>query len=158
MSRVDRIATDHYVQAAVAADTVGPLIERVTKLLSYGRRMALAERYTWVNDPPSLYAGLTVVKLDTWAGGIDARLTPGIVGFGFSLDSEGDTEEDAWKRYHAGKADSPLFAERRRNVTIVEITGGVHGPGPGDQIIIRPWNDDGVCHEHVIVFETKETV
>ncbi|MFI6228668.1 hypothetical protein ACIBCR_15305 [Micromonospora echinospora] len=165
---IDRIRTQRHVEAMAALDTFGLLTARIRKLLSWGRRITVTQRYTYVDQPPTVTAGL---MLDTSArrGGIseggnaDGRhfgvaLTPGLMaGFGFSAyASDGNRfEADVWKRYHAGK-NSTEFWDRRRNMTQVTINGGMDGdtgPARDDLIVIRAWNSDGVCDEKVIAFD-----
>lgn len=160
----DRISTQRHVTAMAALDTVDLLAARVTQLLSHGRRMTMTRRYTYVNDPPEVTTGLVLAgEPKLWrqddAAGFDVRLGPNfLTGFGFAAyGNEGSAAEaEEWARYHAGKPESDNFFERRRNMTLVEITGGLAGDGPArdDLIIIRPWNRDGVCDERVIAFDT----
>jgi hypothetical protein len=165
MMTTDRIRTRRHVEAMAALDTVELLAERVSNLLSHGRRMAMTQRYAWVNRPPKLSVGLTVREQGAWrqdnAAGFTVRLEGGssllLDVFGFAAYGyEGSaTEAEAWKRYHAAKADSRVFFERRRNMTCVTINGGLPGDGPArdDLIVIQHWNDDGVCDERVIAFD-----
>lgn len=161
---MSRIRTERHVTAMAALDTVELLAQRVTNLLSHDRRMAMTNRYAYVNDPPELTVGLLLEDMRLWsqadAVGFTVRLRPGmLIGFGFvAYRHEGSgTEADAWKRYHACKADSASFFERRRSMTRVEITGGLPGDGPArdDRIVIQAWNGDGVCDERVIAFDTN---
>lgn len=160
----ERIRRQRHVTAMAALDTVELLAERVQQLLSHGRRIAMTRRYTWVNNPPEVYAGLLLAgepKLWHQSDGVGFHvpLGPGLMAnFGFDAwGYEGSaTEADAWVRYHAGKAEAESFFDRRRDMTYVEIVGGLPGDGPArdDLIVIRPWNRDGVCDERVIVFDT----
>lgn len=160
----DRIRAQRHVTAMAALDTVDLLAERVQQLLSHGRRMTMTRRYTYVNDPPEVIAGLTVRgEPKLWrqddGAGFDVRLGPDMLaGFGFIAHGHDGsaTEAEAWKRYHAAKAESSNFSERRRDMTLVEITGGMAGDGPArdDLIVIRAWNRDGVADERVIAFDT----
>lgn len=168
-----RIRTQRHVTAMAALDTVELLAQRVTNLLSHGRRMAMTrrfvyvnDRFVYVNDPPELTVGLVLEDAKLWsqvdAMGFTVRLRPGpLVGFGFvAYQHEGSgTEAEAWKRYHAYKADSASFFERRRDMTHVEIIGGLPGDGPArdDRIVIQAWNRDGVCDERVIAFDSGGT-
>ncbi|MEV2239570.1 hypothetical protein [Micromonospora sp. NPDC049891] len=162
-----RILAMRECSAMVALDTMPHLVTRIRNLLSHGRRITMTQRYTYVDRPPEVTAGLTV---DTRAydGGISehrrddghhfgVRLRPG-AGSGFGLSAyacDGNrTEAEAWKRYHAGKDATDVWAQRR-NMTVVEIVGGLPGDGPArdDRLIVREWNDSGVCDERVIVFD-----
>ncbi|MDG4792047.1 hypothetical protein O7626_40235 [Micromonospora sp. WMMD1102] len=164
----ERILRQREVTAMAALDTMPHLTARVRNLLAHGRRMTVTQRYTYLDQPPEVTAGLT---LDTQARGGDivegvkpdefhhfgVHLRPGLLaGFGFSAyASEGNTTEaEAWKRYHAGK-DAVDRWKRRRRMTLIEIVGGLPGDGParGDQLVIRAWNDDGVCDERVVAFD-----
>jgi hypothetical protein len=167
---VSRIASQRDVNAMVALDNFDLIEARVRKLLSYGRRISMTQRYTYVGHAPELHVGLT---LDTDARGdgitsyrddsgahFGVFLKPGLMsGFGFSAyTSDGNaTEAEAWKRYHAKKATSADFFERRRRMTQIRLVGGMEGdfgPARDDLIEIKAWNDDGVCSERVIGFDT----
>lgn len=159
--RTTRITTDHDITAMVALDTIQPLAERITRILSHGRRIAIAHRRaTYLNDAPEVHAGLTVArnpKLWDRDGGIGfhVALTGDsnslVAGFGFSAypGEQCDTEDEVWRRYRV---------ERRRNMTEVRIVGGIEGSGPQptDRITIRIWNKDGVCGETVIAFDNSD--
>jgi hypothetical protein len=167
---IDRIRTDYHVTCMVALDTFDLIVERVRRLLSYDRKLAMTQRYTYTGDAPRLYAGLEIDTSATGGGinewskcdgaGFGVLLRPGLEGFGFAAyASDGNgTEEEAWKRYHAAKAESPNYFERRREMTEIELTGGREQDDPtrDDQIIIRAWNSDGVCDERVIGFDSTE--
>jgi hypothetical protein len=157
MPITERIRTEHYVEALVAGDTFDLIAARVRRLLSHRRRLSMTQRYTWVGDAPALHAGLEVFDIQQGVDWLHVRLTPGLDGFGLAgYAHEGNaTEDESWKRYHAAKAESEDFFERRRNMTLVELSGGREQDGPGrdDRIVIRAWNSDGVCDERVIAFE-----
>lgn len=159
----DRLRTMRQTTALVALDTIDILAGRVMNLLSHGRRITVTRRYTYVDEPPEVTAGLTldgepkVWKRDDGAG-FGVHLKPGLLsGFGFSCYAhEGNTtEEEAWTRYRAGKSTSGNYFERRRDVTEVRIGGGLPGDGPArdDELVIRHWNGDGVCDERVVAFD-----
>jgi hypothetical protein len=156
----DRIRTQRHVTAMAALDTVDLLAERVTQLLSHGRRMTIARRYTYMDCAPEVTAGLTLSSPPRrWASdrgrGFQAALSG--TGFGFSAyPGEADTEAEVWARYHAGEAASEDLFKRRRDMTYVEIVGGMAGDGPArdDLIVIRAWNGDGVADERVVAFDT----
>ncbi|MEU7978295.1 hypothetical protein AB0B63_07155 [Micromonospora sp. NPDC049081] len=151
-----------------AVDTMPHIAARIRNLLTHGRRITVTQRYTYVDRPPDVTAGLT---LDTSArnGGITegvsgdghhlgVYLRPGLMsGFGVSAYvSDGNrVEAEVWKRYHAAESTSSDPFKRRRNMTLVEITGGLPGDGPGrdDRLVVRHWNSDGVCDERVVVFD-----
>lgn len=164
MTGPERIRTQRHITAMAALDTVELLADRVRQLLSHGRRMAMSRRYTWVNQPPEVHAGLVVAgepKLWRQHDGVGFHVPLGpelLASFGFAAyGHEGSaTQAEAWKRYHAGKAEADSFFDRRRDMTYVEIVGGLPGDGPArdDLIVIRPWNRDGVCDERVIAFDT----
>lgn len=167
MSLIDRIRTERHVEAMVALDTMDLLVTRVKNLLSHGRRIAMAHRYTYCDSAPDLYAGLTVDASAyrdgfTSGGSADGRhfgvaLSPGLHGFGFSAyaGDGNDTEAQAWRRYHAKVADSGDPFERRRDMTLIRLVGGLDNDGPArdDLIVIRAWNQHGVCDERVIAFD-----
>jgi hypothetical protein len=154
VANVGRIRTMRHVHAMVALDTVALLTERVTNLLRAGRRMTTTRRYTHTGTPPEVVAGLTLDgRIETWtssgSAGVCVRLKSGMSGFGFSAhQGEADTEAEAWKRYHATPGD-------RRDLTLVTITGGLPGAGPGrdDRIVVLRWNQYGVCDEQVVAFD-----
>lgn len=168
MADIYRIKSIRHCDAMVAMDNFDLIVVRVRKLLSYGRRMSMTQRYTYVDSPPELHVGLT---LDEQArpGGISeshgddgchfgVNLAPGINGFSFSAyASDGNAaEEVAWQRYHESKNAVDHWA-RRRNMTMVTLTGGMDddfGPARDDLLIIRHWNEHGVCDERVIGFDT----
>lgn len=171
MSLIDRIRTERYVTAMVALDNFDLITARVRQLLSHGRRMSMTQRYTYIGHSPELTVGLTV---DTEArgggivegGGSDGKhfgvyLRPGLLtGFGFSAYvSDGNaTEDEAWKRYHAGAGPDDHWS-RRRNMTCIELVGGMEGDGAArdDRIVISAWNEHGVCDEKVIGFDSGAT-
>ncbi|RKR92727.1 hypothetical protein BDK92_7205 [Micromonospora pisi] len=152
----DRILTQRdHLTAMVALDTIAPLTTRVRSFLAHGRRITLTKRYTYEDSPPEVTVGLALNAVDVWkqpdAAGFTVRLKPGIlVQFGMAAyASDGDvTEQAAWARYHAD-------TDRRRNMTRVDITGGLPDDGPArdDRIAIRAWNQHGVCTETVVAFD-----
>lgn len=160
----DRLRSQRHVQAMAALDTVELLAGRVQQLPSHGRRMTMTRRYTWTNEPPEVTAGLVLdgePKLWRQDDGVGfvVRLAPGLLaGFGFAAyGHEGSaTEAEAWARYHAAEATNDDWFKRRRDMTLVEVTGGLAGDGPArdDLIVIRAWNRDGVCDERVVGFDT----
>jgi hypothetical protein len=157
----ERIRTRYHIQAAVALDTIDLLAERVQNLLKAGRRMTLVRRWADRDNTPTVTAGLTLFEeprlrhQDDGGAGFGVHLRPGIHGFGFSAYAcDGNTTEaEVWKRYHADKGDDHWT--RRRNITVVEIDGGMADSGPGrdDQLTIRHWNEHGVCEEIVVAFD-----
>jgi hypothetical protein len=156
----DRIRNQYNVTAAVALDTVDPLAERVRNLLAAGRRMTLVRRYVDHHGSPEVTPGLVLDgeprRHGNYGGaGFSVRLKPGIQGFGFSAyASDGNaTEAEVWKRYHAAK-DGDHWS-RRRNITIVEVDGGMDNSGPGrsDRLTITHWNEHGVAEEIVVAFD-----
>lgn len=157
----NRVLTQRTLSAMVAVDNIDAIGQRIRNLLSHGRRITVTRRYTYVNDPPEVTAGLTVDRIDAWrnerGGGIGVRLKPGLLaGFGVSAHAgENDTEAAEWKRYHAAEATSDEWAKRRRDMTRIDITDGLPGDGPArdDLIVIRHWNSDGVCDERVVAFD-----
>lgn len=160
-STTDRIARERHLHAMVALDTFDHIAERVRNLLSHGRRITVTDRFTYVDSPPEVTAGLTVDRIEPWASdrgkGLRVLLKPGLLaGFGIAAYAgKNDTEKQEWKRFHAGKSVSDRWDERRRDMTEVTITGGLTGDGPArdDQLVIRDYNRDGVCDEKVIVFD-----
>lgn len=170
MSLINRIRTDREVTAMVTLDTFDLITARVRNLLSWDRRISMTQRYTYTGQAPELTVGLTLNK-DAPGGGIvesgnaDSRhfgvyLRPGLLtGFGFAASAAaGHTfEAQVWERFHAHKAESPNFFERRRDMTRVRLVGGLEGDGPArdDLIVISDWNRDGVCSEMVISFDTE---
>lgn len=167
----DRIARERHIEAMVALDTFDALAARVRRLLSYGRRISMTQRYTYTDHAPDLHVGCTV-DTEARGGGIHEGgnnggkhfgvhlLRPGrlLLGFGFSAypGDGNDTEKEAWQRYHAGADTTDVWA-KRRNMTRLTITGGMdggYGPARDDLLIIRAWNDSGVCDEKVIGFDT----
>lgn len=158
----DRLNHDREVRAAVALDTIDILADRVRNLLASGRRMTLVNRYTYIDAPPTVTAGLTVDgEPQCWrnaqGSGFVVRLKPGVLcQFGFAAyTGEHDTEADAWRRYHDGKSIADNYLERRKNVTEVTMVGGLPNSGPGrdELLVIRAWNRDGVCEETVVAFD-----
>lgn len=169
MSKLDRLRTERHINAMVALDNFDLLTARVRKLLSYDRRISMTQRYTYTDQPPELYVGCTLDK-EARSGGIiegqsaDGRhfgvyLRPGLLtGFGFSAyTSDGNaTEAEAWKRYHAGD-EATNHWDKRRNMVRLTLNGGMggdYGPARDDLIVVRAWNEHGVCDEKVIGFDT----
>lgn len=166
----DRIRTMRDVHVMVALDTFDLIEARVRKLLSYGRRISMTQRYTYLDHAPDLHVGLTLNTAGRDGGIVSAKtdedahlivsLKPGLMtGFGFSAyaSDQNATEKQAWQRYHAGKSASADFFERRRSMTEIRLVGGLENDGAArdDLIVIRSWNDDGVCDERVIGFDTS---
>jgi len=157
----DRILTQRDLSCMVAVDNIDHIGQRIRNLLSHNRRITVTERYTYVNDPPKVTVGLTVDDIRVWSnergGGIGVHLKPGLLaGFGVSAHAgENDTEAAEWKRFHAAEAVSGDWVKRRRDMTRIDITGGLDGDGPArdDLIVIRHWNRDGVCDERVVAFD-----
>lgn len=159
--RPDRIRTEHHVTAMVALDTIDLITERIRTLFSYGRRVTLVRRFTYLDKPPEVFAGRTLDgEIDTWTqpamagAGIHVRLSPGLmVGFGFAAYARDGaaTEAALWRRYHADPDD-------RHDMTEVALTGGLagHGPGRADQILLHHWNRDRVCEQIVVAFDPGE--
>ncbi len=165
-------------EVMVAADSHDTIAGRIRRMVTAGRGMVLAVReFTYTGRPAILYAGL---RLDTAApdGGFlsvsrddqvtcSVRLTNGGMGFddtrwfGYSVrtfqHSGNESEEQAWERYRAKKAEGER-SERRHNMTHVEFVGGLPGWKwqTTDRITITDWNDDGVASEWVLVFEPGE--
>ena len=168
MGDINRIEAMRHCDAMVAVDNFDLIVARVRKLLSYGRRMSMTQRYTYVDSPPDLYVGLTL-ETEAYQGGFSqgrtddgchfgVSLRPGIRGFGLSAyaSDRNATEREAWARYHAGSHDAERRLERR-NMTMVTLTGGMDGdfgPARDDLIVIRAYNTHGVCDERVIGFDT----
>jgi hypothetical protein len=167
---IDRIATQRHTDAMVALDTFDLITARIRKLLSWNRRISMTQRYTYIDRPPELEVGLTLDAEGsnggiTVGGGTAGRffgvaLRPGITtGFGFgAYASDGNgTEAEVWKRYHAAKGIAGSPFDRRRDMTLVTLNGGLdgdEGPARDDLIVVRAWNRDGVCDEKVIGFDT----
>jgi hypothetical protein len=169
MAVIDRIATQRHIDAMVALDNFDLITTRILKLLSWNRRISMTQRYTYVDSPPDLEVGLTL-DTDARAGGISSggdsegrffgvSLKPGLTS-GFSIGayaSDGNaTEAEAWKRYRDAK-DATDFWAKRRNMTLMTLIGGLEGdrgPARDDLIVIRAWNQHGVCDEKVIGFDT----
>jgi hypothetical protein len=158
MPNPDRIRTDYHVTAMVALDTFDLIAERVRRLLSHDRRMSMTQRYTWTGNSPDLHVGLAVFDIQQGTDWFHVRLEPGLQGFGFAgyAHDGNTTEAESWKRYHAGKHESKDFFERRRDMTLIELTGGREQDDPSrdDRIVIHAYNRDGVCDERVIGFDS----
>lgn len=154
-----RILTERHVTTMAALDTMPHIAARIRNLLSHGRRITITRRYTHLDGPPEVTAGLTVDEVCDWRGGngIGVHLKPGLTA-GFSVSAhpgENDTEAGEWKRYHAAESVSDDWFKRRRDMTRLDITGGLPGDGPArdDLLVIRAWNRDGVCDERVVAFD-----
>ncbi|WP_341719886.1 hypothetical protein QQG74_09370 [Micromonospora sp. FIMYZ51] len=163
-----RILTQRDCTAMAALDTMPHLATRVRNLLAHGRRMTVTRRYTYVDSPPEVTAGLTL-DVSARSGGIresvsgdghhlGVTLRPGLMS-GFSISAyvsdRNAVEAEVWKRFHAAESISGDPFKRRRDMTLVDITGGLPGDGPArdDKLVIREWNSDGVCDERVVVFD-----
>ncbi len=156
--RVRHLRTARFISAVVALDTVELLAERVTNLLSHGRRISITHRHTHTDAAPELKVGMVLtgppeLRHHTDGGiGLTVRLRPGLMeGFGFAAyPGEWDTEAQARQQ---GR--DRLEPDRWRNVTQVDIDGGLPGGGPArsDRLVIRRWNESGVCAEQVIGFD-----
>jgi hypothetical protein len=150
----DRILARRDCTAMAAPDTIHAIAQRVRNLVSHGRRITTVRRYTYIDRPPDVTAGLTVEGVKEWkqhdAAGIAVYLKPGpTAGFGIAAySSDGATEADVWARYHRDSSD-------RRDMTEVRIVGGLPGNSPArdDQLVIRHWNQHRVCEETVVAFD-----
>ena len=168
-ARIRAITTEHETDAMVAADSHDALAERITRMLSAGRGMALAVReFTYTGRPAVVYAGM---RLDGDILAVDrdrevtcsARLTNGTYDgtrhFGYLVRtyqySGNETEAEAWQRYQDHKAEAADFFERRRDMVHVEFVGGLPGWRwqTTDRIVITEWNGDGVATERTLGFE-----
>lgn len=157
----ERILTSRYVQVMAAMDTMPHIVARIKAMVGHGRRIAYSQRFTYTQTPPDLYVGLTVRTdrgIHEWSdddqAGVAVNLEPGALrGFGVGvLAWNAPTEADVWKRYHAEK-DRPRHPRDTTEVTFDGCMPGDFGPSRDDQIVIRHWNDDGVCTETVIGFD-----
>jgi hypothetical protein len=163
MTTVDRCRTQRDLHAMVALDNIDVLAERVTNLLSHGRRITLSRRYTYIDEPSQVTAGLILDREpNLWhardGAGFGVSLKPGLTaGFGFSCyGHDGNTtEKEAWARFHAAESIADDWFKRRRDMTEIRITGGLPSDGPArdDRLVIRAWNRDGVCNEVVVAFD-----
>lgn len=160
---VERIRRDRHVQAACAVDSVPLLAARVTDMLWWGRRIAVAQRWIDTDSPIEMATGLIVdPEMDDRAVRLTVTeqqyahfavyLAPGILngfGFGAYASDRNLTEDQVWTRWHA---------DDRRDITIVELVGGGPsdgGPGKDDHIRIRYWNHDRVGREFMVAFDTS---
>lgn len=164
------------VHAFVALDTIDLLADHMTALVGTGRRFTILDQY--VGDKPvSLhatgYAAKTSLRLSDetcYEGGINRweqhcapsgrgvtfHCDPGIVAFGvcaYDMASEkhNRTEEEAAAYYWSRKGESVF--DRRENVTRVRMDGWPDHPTRTDRIFIEHWNQHGVCHETLVMFE-----
>ncbi|MER7166765.1 hypothetical protein ABT336_11975 [Micromonospora sp. NPDC000207] len=167
MPSPDRILAMRNVTCMAALDTMPHIAARIRNLLSHGRRITLTQRYTYLDRPPEVTAGLTLDP-DARSGGIHesirddhhhlgVTLRPGLMsGFGIAAyaSDRNAVESEVWKRYHAAKDATDRWLKPRR-MTRVDITGGLSGDGPArdDKLVIRAFNDDAVCDEKVIAFD-----
>jgi hypothetical protein len=152
-----RIESDYQVSAACALDTVPLLAARATSLLWWGRRITVVRRWLDRASDPDLKVGLTVdhqqgdravrTNVGDDFAGFGVHLTPGIEGFGFNAYGSDDnrTEEQVWKRWHAGD---------RREITLVELSGGGNnGPGLNDHLTITRYNQHRVGEQIQVGFD-----
>ncbi len=143
----------------VAVDTIVPIAGRIETMFSHGRRITAVRRFVYSDGTTSdleLKAGLTLAEpplLQAHDRGqitFDVRLgTSTLDWFGLvAALGDGETAHDVWQRHSRGN-------DARRNMTQVELTGGLPAAGParGDQLTVRNWNSHGVCREIQFVFD-----
>jgi hypothetical protein len=170
-ARIRAIATDHETDAMVAADSHPALAERIERMLTAGRGMALAIReFTYTGRPPVIYAGLRLHDRGLAISAKDDQVTcaasltngdgyDGTRWFGYSVRaheySGNETEAEAWQRYRDHKAESDSYFERRRDMTHIGFVGGLSGWRwqTVDRIVVTEWNGDGVATEWTLGFE-----
>lgn len=164
MSPIEKRCQQRNTQAFVATDTVDLLGRKMIGLVG-DRRMTKAHRYLGEGrGTPELRAGLRV-----WHGGYGepTTLRPGLSasisfanrrhlleGIGFGVRGD-ETEDQVAERY-----DDPerQWLGKRRDITLVELTGWPGEPGSDDSIRIEFWNESGVGQETVIAFDDVDLV
>lgn len=155
MSELRRLTTNRSITAMIAADSIGPVGDRIANLFSFGRHVAAAQRRPSVNIPPDLYVGRQLAELERHDDGAGTvRLSVVLTGmmlplFGFSTSPERCPDESTvWQRWHNGE---------RTNMTRVQIEGGLPGDGPAllDRLTVWSWPSSGVCIETVVGFDLE---
>lgn len=148
----------------VTAETVDVLAAKFVALIG-DRRITKMHRYLGDSaGTPSVYAGLrpdhrgyedavghrkgqgAYVHLTSRARGLESA------GFSIGRDAT-ETEESVRKRYHDGAQ-----ADRRTDITYVELTGWPGSPARNDSIRIEYWNENGVGQETILVFDDVDLI
>lgn len=166
-TRQDHLRTGFDVGAVVAGDTIEPLAERITKMLSHDRRLVKIHRYahgqTMKTDPglrpdPGREDAISL-KAQRYPEGLRqfwVDLSPGIHGFGFSATDSSlerrlrPTYERHHKRWIEGSTGDSIYDQP---VTYVHVTGRGTEAGRDDRIEIESWNEHGVGQLTTIVFQ-----
>jgi hypothetical protein len=148
----------------VVAETVDVLAAKFVALIG-DRRITKMHRYIRSEgSSPSVYAGLRpdhrgyedAVGHRKGQGAYVhlASRARGLEGAGFSIGRDAtETEESMRKRYHDGAQ-----ADRRTDITYVELTGWPGSPARNDSIRIEYWNEYGVGQETILVFDDFDLI
>lgn len=151
--------------AFVVADTVDLLADKLVGIIG-DRRMTKMHRYLGEHaGTPRLFP---VMRVDhgAFGGGLNRRSgrsvhvylksqTRGLEGVGFSIDTEGETEDHVAGRYHHPERQ---WLGQRRNITLVELDGWPGEQGRDDSIRIEYWDEHGVGRETLLVFDDLDLV
>lgn len=149
----------HVTGAFVTPDTVDPLADKLIGIIG-DRRITKVHRYLEnITTALSVFPGLRL-----WRGGMDDSPIGRMPGrsvhvalaghahrfdsVGFSVDRDGETEEQARQRYL-----DPEHWDHRRNLTAVRLTGWPGSPHPEDQIVIEYWNTNRVGQQTTYAFD-----
>lgn len=161
----------HTVRVWVAADSFGPLAERVRGMLlgdpascgargrlmsvitlfPHGNRAAVPEIHTSMSLDPSVENPIVVRESD-YDHRLNVALAPGPHSFGFGYPHRPShrTEQDAARR-----APSSIGTPNRqiRDLTAVSLQGFAGQPHREDRIEIDHWNTHGVHTRTIVAFE-----
>lgn len=157
---IHRIRTEYDLDCVVALDNFDLIAERVQGLLSHGRTLMVAHQYaTYIHRAPDLFSRQTVNNVQVRTKDREASLWIACtdIGIGFHAYAwdGNETEAQVWQRYHKGQHEAGNPFDRRRNLVDLQIQGGREGDpaGRSDRLVVRAYNQDGVCDEKVIAFE-----
>jgi hypothetical protein len=165
MSPIEKRCRQRNTNAFVVSVTVDLLAEKMVGIIG-DRRMTKMHRYLGEQTgTPRLFPGLRV-----WHGGYGgavnhrqgvgasvalASQTRSFEIVGFSIDRDGETEEQVRERYHHPEKQ---WLGQRRDITFVELDGWPGEPGREDSIRVEYWNQHGVGQETLIVFDDLNLV
>jgi hypothetical protein len=153
-------------RAFVTAETVDPLAAKMVGIIGDRRCIKMSRYLGERGGVPRLFTGLRL-----WHGGFEgpvrrrpqeavyvqlANAGRDFEGVGFHANRELATEAEAAQRYHF-QQDQDWFG-RREDIALVVLNGWPGEPLRSDSIRIEYWNENGVGHETILVFDDVDLV
>ncbi len=159
LTSIEKRARLHDTGGFVTFLTVDVLARKMIGIVG-DRRMTLMRRYLGNHGgTPDIVTGLRLSHrgfADPITHRLGERVGVQVVnnrtheGFGFSVNSPRDTEDEVYERYHHPEKH---WLGRREDITSVTLRGWPGGPSATDRITIEHWNENGVGRETIIVFD-----